>query len=387
MRVVVAGAGALGGWLSLFLLQEGFEVILLDGHGTGNARSSSGDETRVIRTVYKDEIYTRFTLRSQQIWLEHEKNCHEKFLYPIGVLNLIGRDEQRWLVAQKNLNQYSVGYKYLETRELTRQFPAISVEGLRYGILENGGGYLKARRGCESVVERFVALGGNYQRQFLKPLVSKPGTIEAVSTLAGDLIDADVFVLAGGPWLGQMMPGMLDQYISPSRQELYYFGVPAASVQAMLQVPVWCDFSSLDDDVMYYGIPARDTGGEGFGFKIGEDVAGPAFDPELGDRNIGTASLARAREFMYKRFPLMAGAPLLQSRVCQYENTADAHLLADLIPGYQNLWVLGGGSGHGYKLGAAMGEYLAKRIAGNTIKEKLLSFNRFQNPVDGDIRR
>lgn len=387
MRIVVAGAGALGGWLSLFLLQEGFDVILLDGHGTGNARSSSGDETRVIRTVYKDEIYTRFTIRSQQIWQEHEKNCHEKFLFPIGVLNLIGRDEQRWLAAQKNLDQHEVGYEFLDIRALTRRFTAISDEGLRYGILENGGGYLKAKRGCESVVERFVALGGKYQRQFLNPLINQPGTIEAISTLSGDVIEADMFVLAGGPWLGQMMPGVLDQYIFPSRQELYYFGVPAPSVQSMLQVPVWCDFSSLDDDVMFYGIPARDVSGEGFGFKIGEDVAGPAFDPELGERVIGTEGLARARSFMQKRFPSMARAPLLQSRVCQYENTADAHLLADLIPGYENLWVLGGGSGHGYKLGAAMGEYLAHRIAGTLAKEPLLSFERFQNPVDGEIRR
>lgn len=387
MRILVAGAGALGGWLSLFLLHEGFEVILIDGHGTGNARSSSGDETRVIRTVYKDEIYTRFTLRSQQIWQEHEKNCNEKFLYSTGVLNLIGRDEQRWLAAQKNLDQYGVEYEYLDPIALNHRFPAISVEGLRYAILENGGGYLKARRGCESVVERFVALGGNYRRQFLKPLINQNSPIKAVKTLAGDTIEADAFVLAGGPWLGQMMPGILDRYISPSRQELYYFGVPATAVQLMLQVPVWCDFSSLDNDVMYYGIPARDASGEGFGFKIGEDVAGPVFDPEMGDRKISEPGLARARKFMERRYPLMTGAPLVQSRVCQYENTADAHLLADLIPKHENVWVLGGGSGHGYKLGAAMGEYLAKCIAGTVAKEPLLSFDRFQNPVDGDIRR
>lgn len=387
MKIVVVGAGAFGGWLALFLLRKGFDVILVDGHGAGNARSSSGDETRVIRSVYKDEIYARFTQRSMQIWKKHEADKKERLLFPAGVLNIIGRDESRWLAAKHHLDKLGIYYDLMDTKTLVNKYPCISPLGISYAVLEKSGGYLRARRGCESVVELFISLGGKYLRTFINPVTIEDGNLNHLTAISGEKIYGDHFVLAAGPWLGQLMPSVLSDYITPTRQELYYFGVPQSAYEKMSNLPVWCDFSSLDDDVMYYGIPASDMGSEGFGFKIGEDVAGPVFDPESGERTISKEGLARARNFMHQRFPCMNGAPLLQSRVCQYENSPDAHLIADKLPGYENLWVLGGGSGHGYKLGAAVGEYLAGLIADETAVEPILSFERFSRPLDKDKRR
>lgn len=387
MKIVVVGAGAFGGWLALFLLRKGFEVILVDGHGAGNARSSSGDETRVIRSVYKDEIYARFAQRSMKIWQEHEADKTERFFFPIGVLNLIGRDESRWLAARHHLDKLGISYDLMDTTTLVKKYSCISPTGLNYAVLEKSGGYLRARRGCESVVEQFISLGGNYLRAFINPVEIEGGKIRHLTTISGEKIEGDHFVLAAGSWLGQLMPEKSSAYITPTRQDLYYFGMPQSAVEKMSNLPVWCDFSSLDDDVMYYGIPANDMGSQGFGFKIGEDVAGPVFDPESGERAISKEGLERARHFMHQRFPCMAGAPLLQSRVCQYENSPDAHLISDKLPGYENLWVLGGGSGHGYKLGAAVGEYMAGLMAGDSNPEPILSFERFSRPLDQDKRR
>jgi sarcosine oxidase len=74
--------------------------------------------------------------------------------------------------------------------------------------------------------------------------------------------------------------------------------------------------------------------------------------------------LTKARQYMEFRFPGMRGAPLLEARVCQYENTPDQHFLFDRHPQAGNVWLVGGGSGHGYKHGPAVGEKLANMILG-----------------------
>ncbi|MBK8110188.1 MAG: FAD-dependent oxidoreductase [Saprospiraceae bacterium] len=79
MKIIVVGAGAFGGWIALMLQRKGHQVQLLDGHGPANARASSGDESRVIRALYKDEIYTRMTLQSMQLWEENEILFGEKY--------------------------------------------------------------------------------------------------------------------------------------------------------------------------------------------------------------------------------------------------------------------------------------------------------------------
>ncbi|MBK7221203.1 MAG: FAD-dependent oxidoreductase [Saprospiraceae bacterium] len=252
--------------------------------------------------------------------------------------------------------------------------------------MEEGGGYLRARAGCEAVVAQFVLEGGQYLQKKVKALQQLPTTLSEIELEDGSNLEADAFVFAAGPWLSQILPQVLEGVIRPSKQDLFYFGLPSHFTFKQ-HIPVWCDFATLEEDVMYYGIPAIDQATAGFGFKVGKDVAGPDFDPEHGERIIDLKNLENARHFMEQRFPFMKRAPLVQARVCQYENTLDAHLIIDTIPGLETRWVAGGGSGHGYKLGAAVGHYLANRIEGSLAEEPLFLLNRLSKPLDGDQRR
>jgi glycine/D-amino acid oxidase-like deaminating enzyme len=72
---------------------------------------------------------------------------------------------------------------------------------------------------------------------------------------------------------------------------------------------------------------------------------------------------AVVREFVARRFPALKDAPIVASEVCQYENTSNGDFLVDRHPAMPNVWLVGGGSGHGFKHGPAMGEYVAARIA------------------------
>jgi glycine/D-amino acid oxidase-like deaminating enzyme len=123
---------------------------------------------------------------------------------------------------------------------------------------------------------------------------------------------------------------------------------------------VWVDVDGKD---FYYGIPGNNYRG----FKIGVDERGEPFDPTDGDRISNEQVLKKARKFLAHRFPGLKDAPLVESRVCPYENSPDGNFLFDHHPEASNLFFLGGGSGHGFKHGPALGELVSEIIAGNKV--------------------
>jgi glycine/D-amino acid oxidase-like deaminating enzyme len=153
-----------------------------------------------------------------------------------------------------------------------------------------------------------------------------------------------------------MFPELLKNRICPSRQEVFFFGSPAGDQRfAPPHLPVWIDFT---EPRRPYGFPDL----EGRGFKLAFDRHGPEFDPDLGDRRVSAESVAEANCFLAERFPDLRDAPLTESRVCQYENTSTGDFLIDRHPDFDNVWLVGGGSGHGFKHGPAVGEYVTSRI-------------------------
>lgn len=111
---------------------------------------------------------------------------------------------------------------------------------------------------------------------------------------------------------------------------------------------------------MYYGFPDL----EARGFKIAHDAHGPPIDPDTGDRTPSPQALAEVRAYMARRFPLMADRPLNEARVCQYENSSNGDFLIDRHPALANVVLVGGGSGHGFKHGPAVGRYAADLVTG-----------------------
>jgi glycine/D-amino acid oxidase-like deaminating enzyme len=133
-----------------------------------------------------------------------------------------------------------------------------------------------------------------------------------------------------------------------------YFGTPAGDDRfGPRHMPAWVGFQSG-----VYGVPDL----EGRGLKLGIDTHGPDFDPDSNDRLVDAESVATARAWLRRRMPAMADAPLVESRVCQYENTSTGDFLIDRHPDHENVWIAGGGSGHGFKHGPAVGELVARMV-------------------------
>jgi monomeric sarcosine oxidase len=369
-HIIVIGAGAFGGWTALHLLRSGAQVTLLDAWGPGNSRASSGGETRVIRAVYgPTAIYVKWTVRSLKLWQEAEAAWKRKLYFKTNAIWMAGENDDYERSAMPLLEAEGLKYQKLTPSEASRQYRQINFDGVRWVLKEDEAGFLFARQACQAVMEAFVASGGEYQMAQVKPGTIATNTLEDIRLSDGSSLKADQYVFACGPWLSELFPDTVQ--ISPTKQEVYFFGTPAGDPRfTEQQLPVWIDHGER----FLYGIP----GNERRGFKIADDTRGEPFDPTSGERVISPENVERIRKFIAHRFPDLKDAPLVESRVCQYENSPDQHFIIDHHPEAQNVWIVGGGSGHGFKHGPALGEYVSKLVLGTEKPIPFFQLSRFK---------
>jgi glycine/D-amino acid oxidase-like deaminating enzyme len=371
-RVVVVGAGAFGGWTALWLARRGAEVTLIDAWGPGNMRASSGGETRVIRGSYGDRvIYTRMAARALQLWREHERDWGRRLFVPTGGLWMFGKDDTFARNSLKALTAEGLPVERPPVEDARRRWPQIDFDGISSLMFEPEAGYLLARQSCAEVVERAQALGATWRigsADLMGGDLSRP--MSRLNLQGGGQLTADIYVFACGPWLGRLFPDVIGSRVRPTRQATFYFGAPAGDPRFQEdQLPVWVDYR----DRLIYGIP----GNAHRGFKLADDTLGSDFDPTSGERAINDAEVADARAFLKQRFPALASAPMLGGEVCQYENSPDSHFIVDRHPAAPNVWIVGGGSGHGFKMGPALGEMVAGLVLSDGTPDPQLRLSRF----------
>jgi sarcosine oxidase len=360
--VVVVGAGVFGAWCALRLAEGGHRVTLLDCYGPASGRASSADHSRVIRAGYgADTIYSRWAIDSlvDWQWLQHASG--QTLLTMTGALFMAEPDNAYVRASYDTLHALGRGGEWLEPPEIARRFPALSVDGLGAALFEHDAGVLRARVAVQALVALAVAeLDVVYRTARIVPL-DESSQSAGLRAQDGSVVDADVFVMASGSWLPRLIPQAVGGRIRPTRQEVLYFGVPAADARfSTPHLPVWIDFGAG-----LYGIPDIDA----HGFKVGIDRHGPLVDPDTLDRLVDPAVVTSTRAWMSTRFPGLQGAPLVDARVCQYENTATGDFIIDRHPSRPDMWIVGGGSGHGFKHGPAVARYLVESIEGRATPE------------------
>ena len=373
-HIAVIGAGAFGGWTALHLLECGARVTLLDAWGPGNSRASSGGETRIMRGAYgPDQPYTEMAARALKLWAKYERRWKHKFLHRIGVL---------WMAASKNdafergsikpLREAGIKFQELSARELKKRWPQVCFDGVDWGMYEPECGYLEARASCQAVVDAFLAAGGKYRQLAVLAGGLENGPLRGLALSDGSRLKADHYVFACGPWLGKLFPQTIGELVKATKQDLFFLGTPPGDPRFNdTHLPVWGDHR----EHFFYGIPGSDRRG----FKVADDTRGPAFDPTSGERVVSPETLRGVREHLAFRFPALKDAPLIETRVCQYEQTPDEHFIVDRHPRMENVWLLGGGSGHGFKHGPAIGEMMADLILKEQEAKAIWRLGRFKS--------
>src|SRR3954452_9547625 len=338
--LIVVGAGVFGASLARHCARVGWDVLLVERVSPGHVRAGSGDESRIIRCGHgSDEWHAASARRAWELWHEIDP----ELVVPSGVLWLAHRDDGWGAESERTLRGLGIPCERIDPAGL---FPSFAGGDVLWGLWEPEAGVLRARDATKTLTAQAVKAGATLAFSEARP----DGA--AVVLDDGRRVEADRVVWACGAWLNGLFPGVVDLRIT--QQDVFYFGASAAWRTPV--VPTWVDY-----DAAAYGVGDVD----GRGVKVCSDVEGPAgFDAD-GDRAPLAENERRAREILARHFPALARAPLISTRVCHYELTADTRFLIAPVPGHDGrVWLLGGGSGHGLKPGPALPERVERWLSG-----------------------
>jgi glycine/D-amino acid oxidase-like deaminating enzyme len=309
--------------------------------------------------------------RALKLWEKYERRWKRQFLHRSGVLWMAsGHEDTFERGSVEMLRAAKITFLELSAAQMRKRWPQINFEGITWGIFEPECGYLDARASCRAVVDAVIAAGGRYWQLEAMADGLESGSWYGVQLSDGSQVQADIYVFACGPWLGRLFPETVGDLVRATKQDIFFFGTPGGDDRfSDRQLPVWGDHYGR----FRYGIP----GSGRRGFKIADDTRGPAFDPTNGERVISPETLQDTREYLGFRFPALTDAPLVETRVCQYEQTRDSHFIVDRHPKNENVWIVGGGSGHGFKHGPAVGEMMAELILKDREPDAIWRLSRF----------
>jgi sarcosine oxidase len=335
---IVIGAGVFGASLADRLARDGWEVSLVDRLEPGHPRSESGGETRLMRCSHgPDAFYTRSARRAWDLWRELGAGV----LVESGVV-WFAHSEDGWEAeSERVLGESGIPVERVEPGATRRFFPGLAVDDLAFVLHEPEAGVLKASEGVRALVRRAREAGARLTLRGARPAGS---SVE----LDGRRLEADAIVWACGAWLARLFPELIR--LKVTFQQLSLFDAPAE-----WEGPGWVDF-----DAAAYGHGWIDP----FGFKTASDLDGPDINPDERALDAGEQAIAAGREYLARRFPALAGAPALSAPGCHYSSTADGQFIFAPHPDHERVWLLGGGSGHGFKHGPAMAEHVADVLSG-----------------------
>jgi sarcosine oxidase len=360
MRVVVVGAGVLGGWTARWLRRRGHRVTLVDQDAPGSSHATSGGETRVTRSAHGgDELYPGWQRRALSQWRELQDTVHERLWVPTGVLWFAHRPDGFEAESLATLTRLGIPAEHLDPSDLAARWPQVSTDDLGWALWEPEAGALMARRSVAALADLLGAEGATLVRGRVLPpdasdLADEGARLYRLRLADGTELPADAIVFAAGPWLPKLLPGLFDGLLAVTRQEYVYLATPPGDARFDAgAMPTWCDY-----DRACYGLPSI----EGRGCKFAPDWPGPEIDPDTQERRLSDDRVEASRAFAATRFPLLAAQPVVEGRVCQYSVTPDTHFILDRHPRWENAWIAGGGSGHAFKHAPTIGEYVAALV-------------------------
>jgi glycine/D-amino acid oxidase-like deaminating enzyme len=333
-----------------------------------------------------NRLYTEMAVRALSLWREAQVQWKRQVYIESGVLYLFEDADDVATRSIPLMKERGVVIDAIPPGDAAKRFPQISFNDVRTSYFEPNAGVLLARLSCELVRETFEQEGGEYRRAGVRaPAVNGGRRLRAIEMEATEgpdrppegghhvsatRLEADAFVFACGAWLGTLFPDVVGDGIVATRQEVLYVGTPAGNRKFdAASFPGWINFGAG----RWYGMP----GAAPRGVKVADDVAGPPVDPTSMDRVVSIESVKRARAFVRRRFPELANQPIVETRVCQYEYSPNADFLIDRHPAADNVWLVGGGSGHGFKMGPALGEYVARLVLEGAAPDAQFSYPRF----------
>jgi glycine/D-amino acid oxidase-like deaminating enzyme len=359
---IVVGAGVFGASIASELSARQWDVTLVERHAPANSRSSSGDFSRLLRFAHAgdpatDEWYTRSAWRARSLWHELAEEDDRELLTERGAVWFITGDGDAVTDAERLMRKVGPAVERLVPAAVKSLFVDVAVDDLAYGLYEVDAAVLRANLCVQALVRQALRRGARFVHGTAAAIV---GGVE----VAGERYTADVVIWACGAWLGKLFPRWAP--IIATRQMVFYWDVDPAWSSG----PAW-----IDPQAEVYGMPDLD----GLGLKAQSDLQGATVDPDA-PRDFDTCAQHTTAAYLGRRFPALAGTPLLRGHAMHYELTPDANFRVGPIPESPDTWLVGGGSGHGFKHGPALGEYVADVLEARRPLEDALAVREVKNP-------
>jgi sarcosine oxidase len=360
-EIIVVGAGTFGIWTALNLIRLGATVTVVDIYGPGNSRSTSGGETRGVRTSYGDRphgfLWTRWADEAIRRWIQWDEEGSElllpKLFFQSG--DLIMREEMQPYLedTMANWNKLNIRYESLGPDEINHRWPWIRTEKITTALFEPQAGVVRARRAIESVAKRFQQEGGKIKLARASLGARNGVHLDNILLDEQTSLSASTYIFALGPWFPKVFPKQMQNRLRIPIGNVFYFAIP--------------DSRFMFPNMPSYGVPGCTgwpaLGPDHRGFRV-RTGGQPGDDPDTSDRWVPPEAHERPRQILAQYFPDMVGAPISETRACHYEFGPGGNFLIDKHPEFDNVWLAGSGSAEAFKQGPVLGEYIAKRALG-----------------------
>jgi sarcosine oxidase len=338
--VVVVGAGLLGLASARALARRGREVIVLEQAEIGHEASGSKGSCRIFRLGYEDPGWVSLAMRARGPWTELEDECGRKLLQPtphltFGVQMGTIRDAMRDAGAP---------HEPLTEAEASARFPGVTIEGP--ALFEPASCVISA----DAALQALAAAVPDIRTVVTVTGIADDGRQVTVRTTSGT-VTADAAVVCAGPWTSALLAGGgIAVPSEPTLEQVGYLSTAGAPGPA-LPIVFIC-YGAPEP----YGLPVPGTAL----YKIGFHHSGPAVDPDHQEQGPEPGMTGRLVELARRYLPGVA-PDLVQTERCVYDNTPDEDFIVDRV----GRVVIGSGtSGHGFKFGPLLGEWLADLATG-----------------------
>lgn len=338
---IVVGAGSFGASIAWTLARRGIATTLIDQFEPGDPRASSGGETRLYRCSHGgDTEYAVMARRARELWRELEAETGETLLEETGMAWFAHRSDGWESHSERTLQELGIPCERVDAAEL---FPSFNDDDLEFTLFEPEAGAIRAARAVRALVTDARANGVTVVRGRARP--AEGGVdVDGVRRLTAGMV-----VWACGGWLPLLFPGLV--HLRVTRQDLFFLdGGPDWRGR-----PCWVDY-----DMAMYGTSDVDD----LGVKLAPDVEGPSVSADDPLPEPDPDNEATARGYAQRRFPGLGAAALTGWKTCRYELSADSHFIAAPHPFHDDWWIVGGGSGHGFKHGPALAERVVTAMLG-----------------------
>jgi monomeric sarcosine oxidase len=368
MRVVVVGVGGVGSMAAWQLAAAGHQVTALEQFAIDHDRGSSYGESRIVRRVYPNRLYTRMMGQAYEMWDRlMAESGDDRLFVRCGGLFFGPTAHAEMIAAEDALRQNGVPYERLDATECRRRHPAFSLDPSESALFEPSMGYARASEAVRAAV-LLARRAGAEVRESCTVSGIEPGAQGATVHLAtGETLEADRVIISAGPWTAPMLRRLGVELPVTVTRQAYAHLLPDRDIETFEQgaFPVWIDVGANA-----YGFPLL---GDVPGVKIGIHDYGAATSPESVGRALDDADRGNILAYAKRRFQSL-GSRISYEKVCLYTVAPDNDFVIDSIPGLPQMIFISACSGHGFKFVPLMGRIAAEYIEGRSETEELAPF-------------